>query len=252
MEFLDKLLVLFGYPDRSAAALLAGDSPLRYCSARFAWKLPSWRLPDRGHVRDLVTESVDGARLPFSSSPRSHLFPSRLSKCPRSCLTMFLRDVSVANRRWWNSLLKCRRSFPFPRCSGLWSRTLTFQVLVVVELVEVFPVFSQDRVQQRLVVHGIFQQRLPSRSLTLLSRVIAEFFILHRRLPVCRVRQIKGYFALLPEGKKCALGLALGVGTAHRVEPIHAGGSAGGFLHGSTKQPNQQQRFRQVCVALLV
>ena len=42
-----------------------------------------------------------------------------------------------------------RRSFPFPRCSGLWSRTLTFQLLVVVELVEVFPVFSQDRIQHR-------------------------------------------------------------------------------------------------------
>ena len=56
VDFLDKLLVLFGYPDRSAAALLAGGLPLRYCSARFAWKLPTWRLPDRGRVRDLVAE----------------------------------------------------------------------------------------------------------------------------------------------------------------------------------------------------
>ena len=63
VDFLDKLLVLFGYPDRSAAALLAGDLPLRYCSTRFAWKLPTWRLPDRGRVRDLVAESVDGARV---------------------------------------------------------------------------------------------------------------------------------------------------------------------------------------------
>ena len=62
VEFLDKLLVLFGYPDGSVAALLAGDLHLRYCSARFAWKLPTWRLPDRGHVRDLITDSVDGAR----------------------------------------------------------------------------------------------------------------------------------------------------------------------------------------------
>ena len=54
--FLDKLLVLFGYPDRSAAALLAGTLLLRYCSARFAWKLPTWRLPDGGRVRELVTE----------------------------------------------------------------------------------------------------------------------------------------------------------------------------------------------------
>ena len=62
-DFLDKLLVLFGYPDRSAAASLAGDLPLRYCSARFAWKLPTWRLPDGGRVREFVTEGVDGARV---------------------------------------------------------------------------------------------------------------------------------------------------------------------------------------------
>ena len=42
VDFLDKLLVLFGYPDRSAVALLAGGLPPRYCSARFAWKLPTW------------------------------------------------------------------------------------------------------------------------------------------------------------------------------------------------------------------
>ena len=51
-DFVNRLLVLFGYPDRSAAALLAGVLPLRYCSARFACELPTWRLPDRGHVCD--------------------------------------------------------------------------------------------------------------------------------------------------------------------------------------------------------
>ena len=60
--FWTSFLVLFGYPDRSAAALLAGDLPLRYCSTTFAWKLPTWRLPDRGRVRDLVADSVDDAR----------------------------------------------------------------------------------------------------------------------------------------------------------------------------------------------
>ena len=49
-DFLNRLLVLFGYSDGSAAALLAGVLPLRYCSARFSCKLPTWRLPDRGHV----------------------------------------------------------------------------------------------------------------------------------------------------------------------------------------------------------
>ena len=57
---------------------------------------------------------------------------------------------------WQNSWWKCRRSSPILSCcccrrfwstsSGLWSRTLTFQLWVVVELVEVFPVFSQDRI----------------------------------------------------------------------------------------------------------
>ena len=40
----------------------------------------------------------------------------------------------------------------------------------------------------------------------------------------------KGVFALFPKiKKKCEVGLALGFGTAPRVEPIHAGGSAGGL-----------------------
>ena len=50
------------------------------------------------------------------------------------------RTASVRRRRW-NSWWKYRRPYPFLRyCSGLLSRTLTFQLLVVVELVEVFPV----------------------------------------------------------------------------------------------------------------
>ena len=59
-DFLNKLLVLFGYPCGSAAALLAGVLPLRYCSARFACKFPTWRLPDRGHVCELVAFGVVG------------------------------------------------------------------------------------------------------------------------------------------------------------------------------------------------
>ena len=49
--FLNRLLFFLGYPDGSAAALLAGVLPLRYCSARFACKFPTWELPVRGHVR---------------------------------------------------------------------------------------------------------------------------------------------------------------------------------------------------------
>ena len=61
-DFLNRLLVLFGYPCGSAAALLAGVLPLRYCSARFACQFPTWRL--RGHVCELVTDGVVGARVP--------------------------------------------------------------------------------------------------------------------------------------------------------------------------------------------
>ena len=68
------------------------------------------------------------------------------------------------------------------------AETWTLKFLLVVEVVSVSEVLkvSQDRVQQRLVKHGVFQQRLPSRSLTLLFRVVTELFILHRHLPFCR------------------------------------------------------------------
>ena len=68
-------MVLFGYPDRPADVLLAGDLPLRYCNTRFAWKLPTWRLPDRGRVRDLVVGSVDGARFLGFDRMGGDLFP---------------------------------------------------------------------------------------------------------------------------------------------------------------------------------
>ena len=76
--------------------------------------------------------------------------PSRLSKCPRSSVHHALLAQSSVRRRRWNSWWKCRRLYPIPLYfSGLWSRTSTIQLLVVVELVEVFLVFSQDRILQR-------------------------------------------------------------------------------------------------------
>ena len=103
---------------------------------------------------------------------------------------------------------------------------------VVVSVVDVFSVHTQDRVQQRLVEQSIFQQRLPSRSLTFQFRVEAEFFILHRRLLVCRVRQINGFFRTFSVRKKCTVGSTPGVGTGCGLYFIHVVGSAGGFLHG--------------------
>ena len=79
-DFLNRLSVLFGYPDGSATALLAGVLPLRYCSARFACKLPTWRLPDRGHVCELVTEGVVGARVLGDDGIGRDLFPHSVGR----------------------------------------------------------------------------------------------------------------------------------------------------------------------------
>ena len=54
--FLNELLVLFGNSSGSAAALLNGELPLRYCSGKFACRLPTWGLPSCGHVQGLVAE----------------------------------------------------------------------------------------------------------------------------------------------------------------------------------------------------
>ena len=58
---LDELLGLFRYPPRSGRALLAGTLPLRYCAARFACRVPTWRLPTSGHVGCLVAAHSDAA-----------------------------------------------------------------------------------------------------------------------------------------------------------------------------------------------
>ena len=57
--------------------------------------------------------------------------------------------VCVLPSRRQNSWWKCRRSYPTHRYAELWSRTWIFQFLVVV--VVSVSVYTQDRVQQRLV-----------------------------------------------------------------------------------------------------
>ena len=149
--------------------------------------------------------------------------------------------AACALRSWWNSWWKCRRSYPIPRYCGLWSTTSTFQFLVVVEdQVLVFKVVPLDSVQQR---------RLPSKKR--ISERIVEQIVdpvssgrLHGSLPgqgsssshsPAGVEERadepgEGVFRTFPQNKKkCEGGFALGVGTAPRVEPIHAGCSAGGL-----------------------
>ena len=57
--FLNELVRLFGYPSGSAGALLAGTLPLRYCTTRFASRIPTWRLPVPGHAASLVTAGIE-------------------------------------------------------------------------------------------------------------------------------------------------------------------------------------------------
>ena len=149
--------------------------------------------------------------------------------------------AACALRSWWNSWWKCRRSYPIPRYCGLWSTTSTFQFLVVVEdQVLVFKVVPLDSVQQRrLPPRNAFLSGLWSRSLTLFQ--VDVFMVLsqdkvHLLLTLQLVLKnalmslVKGFFALFTKiKKKCEGGFALGVGTAPRVEPIHAGCSAGGL-----------------------
>ena len=80
-----RLSVLFGYPSGSAAALLAGVLPLRYCSARFACKFPTWRLPDRGHVCELVADGVVGDRVFGGDGIYRVSFPRSAGRAGVSC-----------------------------------------------------------------------------------------------------------------------------------------------------------------------
>ena len=69
----------------SAAALLAGILPLRYCSARFACTFPTWRLPDLGHVCELVTDNVVGDRVLEGDGICRVSFPSSAGRAGVSC-----------------------------------------------------------------------------------------------------------------------------------------------------------------------
>ena len=102
----------------------------------------------------------------------------------------------------------------------------------------VFKVFFPDRVQQRcLVPRNAFLSGLWSR--TLISPLVkaSKIFSQDRVHPLLRTFQlvflklwmslVKGFSALFPKLKKCQVGFAPAVGTAPRVEPIHAGSSCG-------------------------
>ena len=108
------------------------------------------------------------------------------------------------SRRWRNSWWMCRRLFPIPRFSGLWSSSSTFQFLVVEDQVLVFKVFPLDRVQQRRLPRNAFLSGLWSRSLTLF---LVEVFLVHLLLTLQLVLMnalmnlVKGFFRIFPQIK---------------------------------------------------
>ena len=81
---------MFGYPCGSAAAFLAGVLPLRYCSAKFAFKFPTWRLPGRGHVCELVTDGVVGDRVVGGDGICRVSFPRSAGRAGVSCESVVL------------------------------------------------------------------------------------------------------------------------------------------------------------------
>ena len=84
-RFLDELHFLFGYPPGSGCALLRGTLPLRYCTSRFAHKVPTWSLSVSGGVSLLVSSGRGGGTLVRSdlSSPDPGRIGNR-SGLPRS------------------------------------------------------------------------------------------------------------------------------------------------------------------------
>ena len=145
-----------------------------------------------------------------------------------------VRDMQLAEQ------LECRRSYPGPCCSLLWSRTSTFQFLVLEDESLVFKVFFQGRVHQRCTfLRNAFMSRLWSRSL--ISPFLAEAFKIFaqdRVQPLLRTFQlvfmktlvslVKVFFAFSPTLKKrCEVGSALWVGTECGLYFTHPASSCG-------------------------
>ena len=127
--FLDELLQLFRYPPRSGPALLAGTLPLGYCAARFAKRVPTWRLPVSGHAACRVTADSDVAEVvevevggegvcwvDGSGPGRKRI---RLNRKPPAHLAGV--SVSQSRPRVWKRLRHVGHSFvPFADCERRW------------------------------------------------------------------------------------------------------------------------------------
>ena len=244
-------------PDRIATCL---DRRSRICGA-------PWVRSSTQSLRCLFSTILcrrweNSCRTSCTSSARSRLILSRLSKCPRSCSMLSLCALLSVIRSWGNSWWKCRRSLGTslwfsPRRSirgesydvllqswreegavhvevfkvlvldriqqSIWSRSLKIQFLRFGgKVVEVFKVLSQYRIQQRLWSRSLTFQLVGVFLVFSRDRVLLPHPVVRMTL---RMRILHGFSHFSPFEKKCEVGLALGVGTAPRVEPIHAASS---------------------------
>ena len=89
--FSKRAVAALSVPSRSALALLAGTLPLRYCAARFASKVSTWRLPVFRHaaglviadesVSDVVEVEAGGEEVSWSGPGRKRIRPNRNPPC---------------------------------------------------------------------------------------------------------------------------------------------------------------------------
>ena len=142
-----------------------------------------------------------------------------------------------ATRSWWNSWWII---YFFPRCSGLWTRTSTFQFLIVQGESMVFKVFPPSRVQQsRSFPRNAFLSGLCSRSLTPLSleevfKVFSQVRV-HLRLRTVQLEFLKtqmslvyGFFAELPREVSSWTPAAYGVRHRRYAGRLHIPPGPGG------------------------
>ena len=183
-------------PSRSPAGAL---QPLRRRARRWAAGQDRYPVPATG-AGSAAHRAADRRRSPFgadsrrlrrrrwnswsiSSSSLACTHPSsKLSTCFRSHKTGLSSAwlTICVNRRRRNSWWQCLRSYPILLCTGMRSRTSTFQFLLVVVVGEVFKIYALDRFQKRFVEQFTW---------TIRFRVLEVFKVSFRdRLPLLHPR----------------------------------------------------------------
>ena len=100
-------------------------------------------------------------------APRDVRVPEQVIEVPKIFIDELSVRTPVREPQLAEQLVEVPTIISFPRCSGLWSRTWTFQFRVVV--CAIFKVFPQDRLQRRLPsLWNAFLSGMWSRSLVFL------------------------------------------------------------------------------------